>query len=155
MKRIMKTIGGALLCVLVCVGVFSIVSYASGGGSSSTKQSTVNGYTYNYYASVYAGKSNGTPYANSTVSIRTSPTGTNVPSGWMYAQAKLYTHSGVLKATAVANTNSSSTYYLNGNHASLKPASANTLYYGKGTVGFWNGSSYSYYTTYSTPSYQP
>lgn len=144
-----------LFLVLIMVCCFSTNVFAEGGGDSSKKESTVNGYTYSYYSFVYAGKYAGVPYANASVSIRTKPSQTNVPAGWMYAQGKLYTHSGVLKATAVANTNSSSSYWLNGNFASLDPANASTLYYGGGTVGFWNGTKYSYYTVNNSPSFQP
>lgn len=135
--------------------LFLITAYAEGGGSSTPKENTVNGYTYSYDAYVYAGYISGKAYANASVSIRTKPSGTNAPAAWMYAQGKLYTHSGVLKATASANTNSSSSYWLNGNTASLKPADASTLYYGSGTVGFWNGRDYTYYTANKTPSFSP
>lgn len=144
-----------LTLVLGLSSMFMITVYAEGGDSSTAKEDTVNGYTYSYYANVYAGIVNGTPYANASVSIRTKPSSTKAPMGWMYAQAKLYTHSGALKATAIENTNSSSSDYLNGNHASLKPADKSTLYYGGGMVGFWNGTVYKYYTVNNTPSFQP
>lgn len=145
----------AIFLVLVLMLVFAVSAYAEGGGDSIEKEATVNGYTYSYYSFVYAGIFHEEPYANASVSIRTKPTGTNVPAGWMYAQGRLYTHSGALKATAIANTNSSSSYWHNGNFASLKPADANTLYYSGGTVGFWNGTKYSYYTAAHSPSFQP
>ena len=144
-----------IFLMLVLMLVFAVSAFAAGGGNSTTKEATVNGYTYSYHSLVYAGEYNGVPYANASVSIRTKPSGTNVPAGWMYAQGRLYTHSGTLKATAVANTNSSSSYWHDGNFASLKPADANTLYYSGGTVGFWNGTNYSYYTASHSPSFQP
>lgn len=155
MKRILKFGSAFLLAVFLCTVLFFSTAHAEGGGNGTEQQVTVGNYTYKYYSSVYAGYYSGTPYANAGVSIRTVPSQTYVPAGWMYAQARLYTHSGALKATSVANTNSSSSYYLNSNFASLNPASAGTLYYGSGTVGFWNGSSYSYYPAGNTPSYQP
>lgn len=153
-KHLLRNIITLFLAISLA-SMFIIMVYAEGGGSSTEKENTVNGYTYTYYASVYAGKWNNVPYANTGISIRTKPSGTSVPAGWMYAQGKLYTHAGVLKATATANTNDSSSAWLNGNAASLDPADANTLYYGGGTAGFWNGTTYTYYTSNNTPSYQP
>ena len=153
-KSLLRSIS-AIICVLTLAVLFVVPAYAEGGGDSTKKEVTVNGYTYSYYSFVYAGKWNGTPYANASVSIRTTPSQTNAPAGWMYAQGKLYTHSGTLKATATSNTNSSSNYWLNGNFASLDPANASTLYYGGGTVGFWNGTKYLYYTVNNSPSFQP
>jgi len=154
--HLIRNIGIILLVfTLGLSSIFYISVYAEGGGTSSEKEVTVNGYTYYFTSFIYAGKWDGTPYVNASISIRTRPAGTNVPAGWMYAQGKLYTHSGTLKVTAVAKTNSSSNYQLNGDWASLDPADANTLYYAGGTAGFWNGTSYTYYTSYNTPSYQP
>jgi len=155
MKRRLSHSVSIILLALTLVVLFAIPAYAEGGGDSTTKESTVNGYTYSYYSFVYAGKRNGTPYANASVAIQTKPSVTNAPAGWMYAQGKLYTHSGTLKVTATSNTNSSSSNRLNGNFALLDPADANTLYYAGGTVGFWNGGSYTYYTVNNSPSFQP
>lgn len=139
--------------VLALMLMLTIPVHAEGGESSEHKKATVNGYTYTYYAYIYAGIIDNTPYANSGVSIRAF--NQTVPAGWMYTQSKVYTNSGVLKATSIANTNSSERGYLDSNTASLKPADRNTLYYGIGTAGFWNGKDYSYYTTYKTPSFMP
>ena len=142
-----------IFLALLLMLAFTIPTLAEGGGQSEEKEVTVNGYTYNFWSYIYAGVIYNTPYANAGTAIR-APKQT-VPAGWMYSQSKLYTNAGSLKATSTANTNSSAGYYLNSDTASLKPADSDTLYYGIGTAGFWNGTDYLYYTTYKTPSFKP
>lgn len=144
---------GIIFLVFSLMLVFTVPALAEGGGSSQYKEVTVNGYTYTFWTDIYAGVFNNTPYANTGIALRAI--NQTVPAGWMYAQSRLYTSSGSLKATSIANTNSSAGSYLNGNVASLKPADPDTLYYGTGTAGFWNGTDYLYYTSYKTPSFSP
>ena len=75
------------------------------------------------------------------------------PVGYMGAQARLYSSSGVLKASSTWVYNEGTSYPTARGSLTYKTTSG--YYYSKGQVKFYNGDGYTTYTSAATPNFAP
>ena len=144
MKKILKN-GCAILAVVVML----ITTASAETGASNTKYTTVNNYDYRYW-SLIANNVEGRVDADTLAGLD----GMNyAPVGYMGAQARLYSSSGVLKASSTWVYNEGTSYPTARGSLTYKTTSG--YYYSKGQVKFYNGDGYTTYTSAATPNFAP
>lgn len=144
MKKILK--GG---CAILAVVVMLITTASAETGMSNTKYTTVNNYDYRYW-SLIANNVEGRVDADAVAGLD----GMNyAPVGYMGAQARLYSSSGVLKASSTWVYNEGTSYPTASGSLTYKTTSG--YYYSKGQVKFYDGEGYITYTSAATPNFAP
>lgn len=144
MKKILK--GG---CAILAVVVMLITTASAETGMSNTKYTTVNNYDYRYW-SLIANNVEGRVDADAVAGLD----GMNyAPVGYMGAQARLYSSSGVLKASSTWVYNEGTSYPTAS--GSLTYKTTRGYYYSKGQVKFYDGEGYITYTSAATPNFAP
>lgn len=142
-KRICKLMVAIVMCMLM-IGT-SITVFASTSSNWQTK--TVYGYSYDYCSSVWErGFTSGHTLEAVAEVITTNRT--NAPTGYMGAQARLYTSSGTLLYSSNMVYNSSPVI----NVYAYSDRTTNTGYfYAQSKVSFYNGNGYSSYVANRSP----
>lgn len=148
-KGILRTIGMAFLSLMIGFALPTAV-YA-GSAQSSFKYYTVYGYNYRNYSGVTTGSYNGTSYANSWTTGQTDLAATQVPAGYIGAQARLFDSNGSVVATTPYTYNDYTTATHSSDFASADPAISGRSYYGYGITAAYNGNGYTYCYSNKSP----
>ena len=136
------------LIPIAIILIFSMSLTAHAGSSTSdSKYATVKGYTYEYRSSVANNSPGQIFYQTSILADEDSS-----PEGYIGANARVYSSSGVLKASTgwSYTTRDDPVYY----EADVY-YTASGYYYSKGQVKFYNGSGYNTYTCNATANLTP
>ncbi len=139
-----KSLKALLLSVLTLTFLFTS-SFTAYAASSSVTKVTVYGYTYNFWAEAYHDSDGSWAYT-----IAETANGNDAPAGYMGVIARLYNSSDILVASS-----GNDYYYYNSPSSNIVEStpiiSGSGNYYSQGKVQFYNGSTYTPYTTTKSP----
>lgn len=143
--KIRKKLGMIIALATILVLTMGTVAFAS--ASSSWQYKTVYSHSYKYRSTICTRSLSTGNTIEAVAEVMTSD-GSNAPTGYMGAQARLYTSTGDLKYASSTVYNSSNVINI---YAYSKSTSASGYFYAQTKASFYNGNGYTAYTANRSP----